>query len=152
MVRVVSKSAEDTRKLGKTIGEKLQGGDIVVLIGELGTGKTTMIKGICEGLEVRDPVESPTFTLINEYRGRVPVYHVDCYREGRVEEWIELGISEYLYSDSVVLIEWGEKLEEVLPEDRITIHLFHDSDRENVRYIHVNGIELSQSELKFLEG
>jgi len=151
MVEVVSKSAEDTKKLGKAIGEKLHGGEVVVLIGELGTGKTTMIKGICEGLGVSDPVESPTFTLINEYRGKVPVYHVDCYREERLEEWIELGISEYLYSDSVVLIEWGERLEEILPDDKITIHLFHDFDQEGVRYIQVDGIELSKNELRFLE-
>jgi len=79
------------------------------------------------------------------------VYHVDCYREERLEEWIELGISEYLYSDSVVLIEWGERLEEILPDDKITIHLFHDFDQEGVRYIQIDGIELSKNELRFLE-
>lgn len=107
-----SQSPEDTRQLGERIGRWLQAGDILLLFGDLGAGKTTLIQGIAAGLEVGPDqyVRSPTFTLINEYKGRLPVYHVDLYRIESTAELADLGLEDYLFGEGVTLVEWGEKL------------------------------------------
>ena len=109
---VPSTSARMTMSLGRSLAKLVQGGEIIGLRGELGTGKTTFVRGFCDGIEVSQNawVRSPTFTLINEYQGRLPVYHIDLYRIGRAEEIEALNLREYLYSDGVSLIEWIERL------------------------------------------
>ncbi|CAI2718470.1 tRNA (adenosine(37)-N6)-threonylcarbamoyltransferase complex ATPase subunit type 1 TsaE [Nitrospina watsonii] len=111
-MRFSSHSPEDTQKLGERIGQLLQTGDIVLLSGDLGAGKTTLIQGIASGLKVQsnEYVRSPSFTLINEYKGRLPIYHIDLYRLDSIAEMEELGLEDYLFGQGVSLIEWGEKL------------------------------------------
>jgi tRNA threonylcarbamoyladenosine biosynthesis protein TsaE len=122
-MKVVSRSVEETRALGEELGrDVLRAGDVVVLTGELGTGKTALAQGVGRGLEVDGPVVSPTFTLVREYEGRVRLCHVDVYRLERMQELHDLGIEEQL-EDSVTLIEWGEVAATALPADRLEVRL-----------------------------
>ena len=113
----VSRSAAQTRAWGKKLGRLLRGGEIIGLSGELGSGKTCFVRGMAEGLQVAKEawIRSPTFTLINEYDGRLPLYHIDLYRVGSRKEMEELNLREYLFSDGVSVIEWFEHL----PEDEV---------------------------------
>jgi len=116
-------SAKETTSLGQKIGSQLSSGDILALSGPLGAGKTTLIQGIAQGLEVKDYVTSPTFILINEYQGRLPFYHIDLYRLEDPAQIEELGLSEYFEKDGVVVIEWAERLGDLLPENAKQIKL-----------------------------
>ena len=117
-------SAEETFALGKTIGEAAKPGDILLLRGDLGVGKTVLAQGIAAGLGVQGPVNSPTFTILQEYRdGRLPLYHFDVYRIEEPEEMEEVGFEEYLFGDGVALIEWPERIAELLPEDAVEINI-----------------------------
>src|SRR5207237_9249174 len=109
---VASRSSAQTRSWGGKLGKLLKGGEIIGLVGELGTGKTCFVRGMAEGLDVGPDawIRSPTFTLINEYHGRLPVYHIDLYRVGDRKELEGLNLREYLYSDGVSVIEWFEHL------------------------------------------
>lgn len=119
----VTKSTEESIALGQKIGEVLKPGDVVGFYGELGSGKTTMIKGVAMGLGVKeqDIVKSPSFIMINEYKGRYPIYHIDLYRVRNIEEILSIGFDDYLYGNGVCLIEWAEKAEKELPENIIKI-------------------------------
>jgi len=125
-------SEEETIELGRTIAARLPRRAVVLLIGNLGAGKTTLAKGIVQGLGAAEPenVSSPTFTLIHEYGGRV--YHIDLYRLEHAEEIATLGLHEIFERDAVVLIEWGERFPELMPERRIEIRLraLEDGRRE----------------------
>ena len=134
-------SEEETIQLGREIAARLPKRAVVLLIGNLGAGKTTLAKGIVSGLGAAEPedVTSPTFTLIHEYGARV--YHVDLYRLDRPEEVARLGLEEIFDRDAVVLIEWGERFPQLMPADRIEIRLEAGSADE--RRIEVTGIELS---------
>ena len=106
------------------MGSILKGGEVICLIGELGAGKTNLTKSIAKGLGVKDYVTSPTFTLINEYKGaNFPLYHFDVYRLEGVEDILDLGFEEYFYSKGVTIVEWGNKIEKALPEDVLTIEM-----------------------------
>ncbi len=109
---IVTTSARQTRALGGKVARNLEGGEIIGLSGELGSGKTCFVRGLAEGLEVGRGtwVRSPTFTLINEYNGRLPIYHIDLYRIGSRDELAALHLREYLYSDAISLIEWFDRL------------------------------------------
>ena len=122
---VVSRSAEHTRRLGIRLGKLLQGGEIIGLVGELGTGKTCFVRGLTEGLEVsrKTWIRSPTFTLVNEYQGRLPIYHIDLYRIESTVELEELNLREYLYSNGVSLIEWFEYFPAGEIEDHLEVEL-----------------------------
>jgi tRNA threonylcarbamoyladenosine biosynthesis protein TsaE len=124
----ISHSVAHTRQAGKTLGQLLQPGDIIWLEGSLGAGKTTLTKGIAEGLEVTGYVNSPTFTLVNEYQGRLPVYHLDCYRLENGREALDFGLEEYLYGEGVTIIEWPERIREVLPPEHLRIQLSYVAD------------------------
>ncbi|MFQ5675442.1 MAG: tRNA (adenosine(37)-N6)-threonylcarbamoyltransferase complex ATPase subunit type 1 TsaE [bacterium] len=120
---IVTKSPDATEQIGHELAGELTPGSVLALFGDLGSGKTTLIKGICKGLGVKTDITSPTFTLIQEYEGRLPVYHFDFYRiENREQVW-ELGCEDYFYSDGVCLIEWADRIQDWLPERRIEIHL-----------------------------
>lgn len=114
-------SADETVRLGYHIGLQLKAGDIITLHGSLGCGKTTIVKGIAKALAIDEEITSPSFTLISEYEGELPLYHMDLYRIDSVEEFELLGAEELLYGRGVVLIEWGEKIESLLPDKHISI-------------------------------
>lgn len=117
-------SAADTAELGKSLGEAAQSGQVYTLIGDLGVGKTVFTQGFAAGLGIREPVCSPTFTIVQSYdEGRLPFYHFDVYRIGDVEEMEEIGYEDCFYGQGVSLIEWADLIEEILPEHyrRITI-------------------------------
>ena len=120
-------SPEETRALGKALSSSLGPGSIVALYGDLGAGKTRLVMGLCEGLGI-DPaaVTSPTFSLINEYRGpEHTVYHFDAYRLKRLGEFLALGYEEYFFGDGITVIEWSERIEELLPHDAIRLRMTH---------------------------
>ncbi|MDZ7370828.1 MAG: tRNA (adenosine(37)-N6)-threonylcarbamoyltransferase complex ATPase subunit type 1 TsaE [candidate division KSB1 bacterium] len=119
----LTRSAEETRQVAADFAGRLQGGDIVCISGELGTGKTTFIQGICRALGVKDAVTSPTFTLINEYSGRLRIFHFDFYRIDSEKEALDLGIEDYFYSDGVCLLEWPERVFGLLPAKFYLIQL-----------------------------
>jgi tRNA threonylcarbamoyladenosine biosynthesis protein TsaE len=121
-MQLTSTSATQTRAIGVALGSQLRAGDVVVLTGDLGTGKTVVAQGIATALGVEEPVVSPTFTLVREYEGRLPFRHLDVYRLDHVQEAIDLGLAEML-DDGVVVIEWGEGVAELLPLDRVEVTL-----------------------------
>ena len=141
MLTINTSSASETEKLGEIIALQLKPGDVVAFIGDLAAGKTTMIRGICRGLNIQQQVESPTYTLVNEYRADVPVFHMDCYRESRLEEWLELGINDYFYGDSITLVEWADTIAELIPETAIRISMNHNMEIENSRKIQIRGTQ-----------
>jgi tRNA threonylcarbamoyladenosine biosynthesis protein TsaE len=115
-------SEAETQQLGRSLGKATQPGLVVALIGNLGAGKTRFVQAAAEGLDIpREAVNSPTFVLIHEYEGRLPVYHFDTYRLGDIDEFLELGADEYMSGDGVCFIEWADRMEEVLPRDRLSI-------------------------------
>jgi tRNA threonylcarbamoyladenosine biosynthesis protein TsaE len=116
-------TAADTRAVGEAIAGLLRARDAVILTGELGAGKTTLVQGIARGLEVEGPVVSPTFTLIREYRGRLDVAHVDIYRLDRIQDVVDLGLDELGDGQAVLLVEWGDAVQELLPDDHLTVEL-----------------------------
>lgn len=119
----ISHSAGQTQRLGVRLGELLEAGDVVLLQGGLGAGKTVFAQGIAQGLGVQDPVTSPTFTLIHEYEGRLPLYHVDLYRLAGDLEAGAIGLEEYLWGEGVTLIEWAERATALLPSEYMTVAL-----------------------------
>ena len=121
-MELTSTSATQTRAIGAAIASVLHAGDVVVLTGDLGTGKTVVAQGLAAALGVEEPVVSPTFTLLREYEGRLPLRHLDVYRLDHVQEAIDLGLGELL-DDGVVVIEWGEGVRELLPADRLELTL-----------------------------
>ena len=125
---VHTSSPGETELLGERIGRALEPGMVVALIGELGAGKTTLTKGIARGLEVPDLVHSPTFTLIHEHKGRLPVYHFDLYRLDTIEQIEDLGYEDYFYGSGVTIVEWAEKIESLLPEDHLEISISGEDD------------------------
>jgi tRNA threonylcarbamoyladenosine biosynthesis protein TsaE len=133
-------SEDETISLGIDFAKKLAGGSVVALFGDLGTGKTRFIKGICQGLGVCEHVASPTFTLLNEYRGKkLNIFHFDFYRIRTIAELDEIGFDEYLFGDGVCLIEWADRVENILPPNRFDIQLNLGED-ENTREITVSEI------------
>ena len=150
MFKIDTKSPEETYALGKEIGELLKPGDVVAITGELGAGKTTLIKGLAKGLGVSGFVSSPSFIIINEYSGKFPFYHIDLYRLEEVQEIEELGISEYFERGGIVAIEWAEKLASLLPERFITISIELLGEKERRITLKEKGI--NRLKPKFGEG
>lgn len=125
---LTTKTAEETIALGKAIGQLLQAGDVLALQGTLAAGKTQLTKGLAQGLGISEPVTSPTFTIISEYYGRLPLYHIDVYRLGSPEEFLDLGVEEMLYGHGVCVIEWSEKVMSELPNRTILIQIEAQAD------------------------
>ena len=135
MTRIHIANEKDTEKLGENIGQKVQPGTVIALIGDLGTGKTTLTKSIARGLGVTETVTSPTFNIIREYKsGRLPLYHFDVYRIGDPDEMFELGYEEYFYGDGVCVVEWADIIEELLPEDAVVITIDRGASDEEREY------------------
>ena len=120
-MKVISRSAEETQALGERLGSRLGRGDVVACIGPLGAGKTCFLQGLARGLGVTADVTSPTFVLVNQYRGRVPVYHVDAYRTGSLTELVDVGLEEMLHGEGVTIVEWADKLLPLLPPHTVTV-------------------------------
>lgn len=124
---IETNSPEETFRVGKELGEKAYAGQVFTLTGDLGVGKTVFTQGLAKGLGIEEPVNSPTFTIIQEYDGgRLPFYHFDVYRIGDVEEMGEVGFEDYVMGDGVSLIEWANLIEEILPEKRTDILIEKD--------------------------
>jgi tRNA threonylcarbamoyladenosine biosynthesis protein TsaE len=121
----ISHSEAQTRRLGARLAAYLQPGDVLALVGDLGSGKTRWIQGVCAGLGVTDPVISPTFTLVNEYQGLYPVYHIDLYRLADTAETATFGLEDYLYGSGITMIEWADRAKSLLPTDYLTVELHH---------------------------
>ena len=138
-VRVRTKSSHETVELGKRIGRLLEPKGVVALVGELGTGKTHLIKGLAAGAGVKrfSYISSPSFTLIHEYPGKVPVTHVDLFRLRTEREAEDLGLEEYFQGPGLTAIEWADKIPSLLPKDVLCIHLTHTGER--IRSIEVIG-------------
>jgi tRNA threonylcarbamoyladenosine biosynthesis protein TsaE len=120
---LVSRSAAETEEAGAQLGRTLAAGDVVGLCGELGAGKTCFARGVARALGVTAPTASPTFTLIHEYRGRRPVYHVDAYRLDTLADLLGLGLDEYFDGDGVTLVEWADKMRPLLPARTICVRI-----------------------------
>ena len=126
----------DTQKLGESFSKKIKMGDIILLYGDLGSGKTTFVKGILKGFDFSSEVTSPTFSLINEYEADKKIIHIDCYRETEIMRWINIGIEDYFNSSDIVIIEWPEILENIIPKHAIKIKMNHiDSNKREIIFL-----------------
>lgn len=136
-------SPEETFELGRQMGEKARGGEIFTLTGDLGVGKTVFTQGFARGLAIDEPVSSPTFTIIQEYEsGRLPLYHFDAYRIGDPEEMEEIGYDDYFFGSGVCLIEWAQKIGELIPEGAVSVCIEKDLEKGfDYRRIRIEGME-----------
>lgn len=126
-IEIESRSPEDTFSYGRQLGEKAEKGDIFLLLGDLGVGKTVFTQGFARGLLIEEAINSPTFTIVQEYPdGRMPFYHFDVYRIGDIEEMEEIGYRDYFYGEGVCLIEWADKIEELIPGHAQKIEIVKD--------------------------
>ena len=139
MLKVISASPEETEALGKRIASVLKGREMIALFGDLGAGKTAFTRGLCAGLGVSDGVSSPTFAIVNAYRGRFPVYHFDMYRITDTDDLFATGFYDYL-GTGVIVIEWSENIESELEPDCIRIRI-KKSDAENERIFEIEGLD-----------
>lgn len=128
MLEFTTKTSEETIELGFKIGQKLKKGSIIAMQGTLAAGKTTITKGIAKALEITDTITSPTFCLISEYYGKMPLYHMDVYRLEGSEDFENLGTEDMLYGDGVCIIEWSEKIMDSLPKETIIINIQPQDD------------------------
>lgn len=127
---IETRSAKETYELGVQIGEKATRGQVYTMIGDLGVGKTVFTQGMAKGLGIKEPISSPTFTIVQVYdEGRLPFYHFDVYRIGDVSEMDEIGFEDYVYGEGISLIEWANLIEEILPEKVIQITIEKDLEK-----------------------
>lgn len=139
-MKLQSKSEDDTKKIGRDLGKKLKRGDVVCLCGDLGSGKTTMTKGIASALGISErEITSASYTIIAEHEAETPLYHIDLYRVS-AGDISELGLHEYIGKDGISVIEWAERAESEMPEDSIIVSLRHTG--ENSREIEIKGFQL----------
>jgi len=138
-MELIVNNVEQTTEIGIQIGKLANPGDIICLTGDLGAGKTHLSKGIAEGLGITDHITSPTFTIVNEYEGRLKLYHFDVYRVNDPDEISAIGFDEYIFSDGVSIIEWANYIEELIPEDHISINISKLSEDVNSRKIVIEG-------------
>lgn len=136
-------AASETFEIGKKIGEQALPGQVYTLVGDLGVGKTVFTQGVAAGLQITEPISSPTFTIIQVYEeGRMPFYHFDVYRIGDIEEMEEIGYDDYFFGEGICLIEWANLIEEILPEQIISITIEKNLDKGfDYRKITIEGIE-----------
>ena len=143
-VQLISHSPEQTQQLGTCLGKLAQAGDVFLLTGNLGSGKTCLTQGIAWGLEVKEYAFSPSFVIVREYHGRLSLYHIDFYRLDHVEEIIDLGLDEYLYGKGVCVVEWAENGMSVLPKEHFLINLGYVSDIERTISLEPKGHRYTQ--------
>jgi tRNA threonylcarbamoyladenosine biosynthesis protein TsaE len=122
-LEMVSNSAAQTRNMGMKLGKSAAAGDVILLVGPLGAGKTCLTQGIAHGLGIHEYTASPSFVLVREYQGKLPLYHIDLYRLDKIEEVTQLGLDDYLYGNGVCVVEWADKGLGVLPEEHLLIEM-----------------------------
>ena len=133
MVKIYLDGEDKTKEIGYRLGKLLTPGSVICLIGDLGAGKTTMTQSLAKAIGVDDYITSPTFTIVNEYEGNMPLYHFDVYRIGSSEEMYDIGYDEYINSDGVCIIEWANLIEDILPDEYLDIELnYKDMGREMI--------------------
>jgi tRNA threonylcarbamoyladenosine biosynthesis protein TsaE len=137
--QLYSNNPERTREIGLIIGKYLQPNDLILLSGNLGSGKTCLTQGIAWGLDIKEYTASPTFDLIREYQGRLPLFHIDLYRLETDEDMMSIGIDDYVYGNGVCVIEWAEKGINLLPPENLSIYLYHRSECEREIIIQAHG-------------
>lgn len=140
MNKIISKSTNDTEKIGESVANKLCGNEVIALFGGLGMGKTAFTRGLCRGLGVNDGVSSPTFALVNEYHGKYNIYHFDMYRVTSWEDLYSTGFFDYL-DNGVLVIEWSENIEGALPENTIRINI-SNGDSDDERTFEIEGVDI----------
>jgi tRNA threonylcarbamoyladenosine biosynthesis protein TsaE len=136
-MKIIVNNLKDTEKLGRIIAKCAEKGTVICLDGELGAGKTSLARFIAKELGVKGYIVSPTFTIIKEYEGRLPFYHMDVYRIDSEDDMYDLGYDEYIYSEGVTVIEWSKLIEGILPEERIKIEIKRINDTK--REINIDG-------------
>lgn len=138
---IKSLTPQDTLDIGKRIGDSVKPGDIIALRGDLGAGKTVITKGIALALNINEDVTSPTYNIVCEYSGRIPLYHMDLYRIEGSEEFEMLGVDDLVFGNGVSVIEWSERIEDYLPEDHIIINITRNPEDES-RDITIKGLDI----------
>ena len=145
-MEIILKGLKETEEFGIKLGSLMKRGDILCLNGDLGAGKTTMTKSIGLGLGVEEYITSPTFALINEYRGRLPVYHFDVYRLENADDLYDLGFDDYFYGNGVCVIEWADKIQRMIPKDRIVVDI-EKGNEDDERLLKISGYGKRYEEL-----
>ena len=138
-MQFLSHSTQETEAIGEELAQKLRGGDVLAFTGSLGMGKTAFTRGLARGLGCRGRVTSPTFTIVNEYEGRTPLFHFDMYRLGSSDELFGIGWDDYLARGGVCAVEWSERVSDVLPDDTIYVDIARTDEHEDWRTITVTG-------------
>ncbi|NLK63896.1 MAG: tRNA (adenosine(37)-N6)-threonylcarbamoyltransferase complex ATPase subunit type 1 TsaE [Tissierellia bacterium] len=136
-MKIIARNIKDTEKLGKIIAKRIEKGTVICLDGELGVGKTALTQFIAKEFGVKENIISPTFTIIKEYEGKLPFYHMDVYRIDSEDDMYDLGYDEYIYSEGVTIIEWADLIKGMLPEERINIEIKRIDDEK--REINIEG-------------
>ena len=144
-LHTITRHADETHALGQRLGAVLRAGDVVVLEGELGTGKTVLAKGIAIGLGISEPVVSPTFTVVREYEAAIPLVHIDVYRLDHLQELHDLGIDDLLGGEAVTVVEWGDRVSALLPADRLAVVL-EAGDADDDRAVSIEAAGMSWAE------
>lgn len=139
MLKIISHSCAETEKLGENLAKKLKGTEIIAMFGNLGAGKTAFTRGVCQGLNVKNSVSSPTFAIVNEYHGKYDIYHFDMYRITSMEDLYSTGYFDYL-DNGIIIIEWSENIESILPENAIKVNINYGLE-ETERIIQIEGVE-----------
>ncbi len=139
-MRVLSASEQETERLGEQLGARLRPGGVLAFYGGLGAGKTAFIRGVARGLGVEGRVTSPTFTIVNEYPGRVPLFHFDMYRLGSSDELFDIGWEDYLARGGVCCVEWTENVEDAIPPEAVRVRIEKTGEQERVIDIEGEGI------------
>ena len=138
-MQFVSHSTQETEQFGEEVAKSLRGGDVLAFTGSLGMGKTAFTRGLARGLGCRGRVTSPTFTIVNEYDGKTPLFHFDMYRLGSSDELFDIGWEDYLARGGVCAVEWSERVSAALPDDTIYVDIARGEEDENTRTITVTG-------------
>ena len=139
-MRYITHSVAETEALGEKLARRLHGGDVIAFTGSLGMGKTALTRGLARGLGCRGRVTSPTFTIVNEYDGDVPLFHFDLYRLASADELYDIGWDDYLERGGVCAVEWSERVADALPEDAVTVDIAR-GETDDTRIITVTGVE-----------
>lgn len=138
-MQFVSHNTQETEQFGEEVAKSLRGGDVLAFTGSLGMGKTAFTRGLARGLGCRGRVTSPTFTIVNEYDGKTPLFHFDMYRLGSPDELFDIGWDDYLARGGVCAVEWSERVSDALPDDTIYVDIARGEEDENMRTITVTG-------------
>jgi len=138
-LRLISNNPDETQQIGRRLGELAQAGDLILLGGELGTGKTCLTQGIALGLGIGDYITSPSFVLVREHSGRLPLYHIDLYRLDKAEEILDLGLDDYLFGHGVCVVEWADKALDFFPKEHLLIMLRHLGEIRRALHLEAKG-------------